>query len=31
MAVTFLTDFDLHLLAEGSHYRTYEKLGAHLA
>jgi len=25
-----LTDFDLHLLAEGTHYRTYEKLGAHL-
>jgi 1,4-alpha-glucan branching enzyme len=25
-----LTDFDLHLLAEGTHYRTYEKLGAHV-
>ncbi len=25
-----LSDFDLHLLAEGSHYRTYERLGAHL-
>lgn len=25
-----LTDFDLHLLAEGTHYRNYEKLGAHL-
>jgi len=25
-----LTDFDLHLFAEGTHYRTYEKLGAHL-
>ncbi len=25
-----LTDFDLHLLAEGSHYRLWEKLGAHL-
>jgi len=24
-----LTDFDLHLLAEGTHYRTYDKLGAH--
>jgi 1,4-alpha-glucan branching enzyme len=24
-----LTDFDLHLIAEGTHYRTYEKLGAH--
>jgi 1,4-alpha-glucan branching enzyme len=27
----FLTDFDLHLLAEGTHYRTYNKLGAHRA
>jgi 1,4-alpha-glucan branching enzyme len=26
-----LTDFDVHLWGEGSHYRTYEKLGAHLA
>ncbi len=25
-----LTDFDLHLLAEGTHYNTYEKLGAHV-
>jgi 1,4-alpha-glucan branching enzyme len=25
-----LTDFDLHLIQEGTHYRTYEKLGAHL-
>ena len=25
-----ITDFDLHLFSEGSHYRTYEKLGAHL-
>jgi 1,4-alpha-glucan branching enzyme len=25
-----LTDFDLHLFGEGSHYKTYEKLGAHL-
>ena len=24
-----LTEFDLHLLAEGKHYNTYEKLGAH--
>ncbi|MFQ5830173.1 MAG: 1,4-alpha-glucan branching protein GlgB [Candidatus Methylomirabilia bacterium] len=24
-----LTDYDLHLLAEGAHYRAYEKLGAH--
>jgi 1,4-alpha-glucan branching enzyme len=26
-----VTDFDLHLLAEGTHYRSYEKLGAHPA
>ncbi len=25
-----LSDFDLHLFAEGTHYRTYEKMGAHL-
>jgi len=25
-----LTDFDLHLLEEGTHYRSYEKLGAHV-
>ncbi len=25
-----LSDFDLHLLAEGTHYRAYEKMGAHL-
>jgi 1,4-alpha-glucan branching enzyme len=25
-----LTDFDLHLLAEGTHYRNFERLGAHL-
>ena len=25
----FLTDYDLHLLAGGTHYRSYEKLGAH--
>src|SRR5262249_46511754 len=24
-----LTDFDLHLLSEGTHHRAYEKLGAH--
>jgi 1,4-alpha-glucan branching enzyme len=24
-----LSDFDLHLLGEGTHYRAYEKLGAH--
>jgi 1,4-alpha-glucan branching enzyme len=26
----FLTDFDLYLWSEGTHYRAYEKLGAHL-
>jgi len=26
-----LTDFDIHLFAEGNHHRIYEKLGAHLA
>ena len=25
-----LTEFDLHLLAEGTHYKSYEKLGAHV-
>lgn len=25
-----LTEFDLHLFAEGRHYRLYDKLGAHL-
>ncbi len=30
MSSAVLTDFDVHLWAEGSHYRTYEKLGAHL-
>ena len=30
MESPFLTDFDLHLLGEGSHYRNYQKLGAHL-
>ena len=24
-----LTDYDLHLIGEGTHFRTYEKLGAH--
>jgi 1,4-alpha-glucan branching enzyme len=24
-----LSDFDLHLMAEGTHYKKYEKLGAH--
>lgn len=26
---TILSDFDLHLIGEGSHYKQYEKLGAH--
>ncbi|HTR35048.1 MAG TPA: 1,4-alpha-glucan branching protein GlgB [Bryobacteraceae bacterium] len=26
----FISDFDLHLLAEGNHFRNWEKLGAHL-
>jgi len=25
-----LTDFDLHLLSEGNHYKSYKKLGAHI-
>ncbi|HVC21383.1 MAG TPA: 1,4-alpha-glucan branching protein GlgB [Vicinamibacterales bacterium] len=25
-----LTDYDLHLLGEGTHYRSYRKLGAHV-
>lgn len=25
-----LTDFDLHLIREGTHYKNYEKLGAHV-
>src|SRR5436190_7693900 len=29
-AQPFLTDYDLHLFSEGTHYRTYEKFGAHL-
>jgi 1,4-alpha-glucan branching enzyme len=27
---TFLTEYDLHLLAEGTHSRAWEKLGAHI-
>ncbi|MCJ7603721.1 MAG: 1,4-alpha-glucan branching enzyme, partial [Desulfobulbaceae bacterium] len=27
---TRLTDYDLHLLIEGTHYRAWEKLGAHI-
>ena len=30
MTTATLTDFDKHLWAEGSHFRAYEKLGAHL-
>jgi 1,4-alpha-glucan branching enzyme len=26
-----LSDYDVHLLAEGKHFRNYEKVGAHLA
>ena len=26
---SLLTDFDLHLLSEGRHYRAYDKMGAH--
>jgi len=26
----FLTEFDLHLLREGTHWKSYKKLGAHL-
>lgn len=25
-----LTEFDLHLIQEGTHYKTYEKLGSHI-
>ena len=28
--VSLLTDNDLYLFNEGSHYRIYDKLGAHL-
>jgi 1,4-alpha-glucan branching enzyme len=28
--MSFLTDFDLHLLGEGTHTRAYNKLGAHV-
>ncbi len=30
MGSTVLTDFDVHLLTEGKHYRSYDKLGAHI-
>ncbi|MDR3111209.1 MAG: 1,4-alpha-glucan branching protein GlgB [Planctomycetaceae bacterium] len=29
-APSFLTDFDRYLLGEGNHWRSYEKLGAHI-
>ncbi|MBC8047887.1 MAG: 1,4-alpha-glucan branching protein GlgB [Fimbriimonadaceae bacterium] len=28
---SLLTDYDIHLLREGSHYRLWEKLGSHVA
>lgn len=31
VSATRLGDFDLYLLAEGTHYRSYEKLGAHVS
>ncbi|HBI46430.1 MAG TPA: 1,4-alpha-glucan branching enzyme, partial [Planctomycetales bacterium] len=31
MSAELLTDYDIHLWAEGNHARTYEKLGAHVA
>jgi 1,4-alpha-glucan branching enzyme len=31
MTAPVLSDYDIHLWAEGSHYRAYEKLGAHVA
>ncbi|HTK75440.1 MAG TPA: 1,4-alpha-glucan branching protein GlgB [Gemmataceae bacterium] len=30
MSTAELTEFDVHLWSEGSHYRAYQKLGAHL-
>jgi len=26
----WLSDYDLYLLGEGTHYRAYQKMGAHL-
>ena len=26
----WISDYDLYLLGEGTHYRAYEKMGAHL-
>ena len=31
MITATLTDFDVYLWSEGTHYRAYEKLGAHLS
>ena len=31
MPSSFVSEYDLHLLAEGRHFRTWEKLGAHPA
>ncbi|HEX4591610.1 MAG TPA: 1,4-alpha-glucan branching enzyme, partial [Gemmataceae bacterium] len=31
MTTKTLTEFDMHLWAEGSHFRAYDKLGAHPA
>ena len=28
--IRVLTDFDLHLMGEGNHFRLYDKLGAHV-
>jgi 1,4-alpha-glucan branching enzyme len=28
--MSLLSDFDMHLLSEGTHYRSYERLGAHV-
>jgi 1,4-alpha-glucan branching enzyme len=30
LPVSAITSFDLHLMAEGTHYRSFEKLGAHV-
>ena len=30
MVESALSEFDLYLIGEGTHYRAYEKLGAHL-
>ena len=27
---SMITDYDLHLLGEGRHWQSYQKLGAHL-